>query len=165
MMNPQLMKKVAFRSSMRKFKGSSNETFGVLEYSKPFTYGFLNGEIVTLLSALGVGDQVFLALQDQYLEKLKNALSDQQTAFYFLCAKERFDLAEDVALEGLTKKVREQVGSLIKMELKTFYKNKNGVEKEKVRIWMVNSRILFGVCDYTGTLQEGIESQFSFSSF
>jgi len=50
---------VQFRNSMIKFD-SADDRFCVVKYSKPYTIGRLNIQIVILLSALGVRDEVFL---------------------------------------------------------------------------------------------------------
>ena len=54
-------KKIFFRPSMRKFK-SAHENLEILEWSR-FLPGFLNRQIILLLSALGVHDKVFIHLQ------------------------------------------------------------------------------------------------------
>ncbi|KAI8648971.1 RNA-dependent RNA polymerase [Fusarium keratoplasticum] len=49
-----------FRKSMKKFSGGENHSFAVVDYSKPFSYGFLNDETIILLHALGISHETLL---------------------------------------------------------------------------------------------------------
>jgi hypothetical protein len=86
MINPQKEMEgwVHFRKSMRKFTGCPNETLSVLHYSRPYTFGKLNGELVTLLSSLGISDEVLLQKQKEYFDLIFEASSDPVKAFIFL---------------------------------------------------------------------------------
>jgi len=151
---------VQFRSSMQKFKNCPNNTFSVLDYSKPFTYAYLNGELVTLLSALGIQDAVFLQKQQTYFEFLKLAPVLPQLAFQYFCYKGLPEFAERVLLDGLDRRagrdeLQKKLQKLTKEEFKLSFKQRrnndpNEEDDAKVRILILDSRILFGVCDYTG---------------
>jgi hypothetical protein len=73
---------VHFRKSMCKFTGCPDETLSVLEYSKPYAFGKLNAELVTLLSALGIPDDVFLQKQREYFDMITEAATDPIKAFF-----------------------------------------------------------------------------------
>lgn len=48
---------------MKKFETTHFPVLGVAGWSKPFTFGFLNRQYITLLSACGVDDESFLQKQ------------------------------------------------------------------------------------------------------
>lgn len=152
MLAPNLATKhhVHFRSSMKKFNSCPDDTFSVLDYSKPYTFGYLNGELVTLLSTLGISDQIFIRKQREYFMFLKDALYDPHSAFIFLSYKGEHEMAEKV-LNGIAP-LRDSIRRLQKEEWKGSYDKK---DKERVRIMIPQSRLLYGVADYTGTLKEG----------
>ena len=67
--DPQLEPRtVLIRPSMVKFKSSSFPKFAVCGVSRPYIYGHLNRQLIYLLSALGVPDDNFLALQREYFD-------------------------------------------------------------------------------------------------
>ncbi|KAG4068831.1 hypothetical protein HA402_004979 [Bradysia odoriphaga] len=141
---------IHFRASMKKFTACPDNTFSVLDYSKPYTFGYLNGELVTLLSTLGISDDVFLRKQQEYFMFLQNALLDPHAAFIFLSYKGEHEMAERV-LNGI-EPLQESIRRLQKEEWKGSYDKK---DKERVRIMIRKSRLLYGVADYTETLNEG----------
>lgn len=69
---------VYFRPSMKKFD-STDEQFCIVEYSKPYTFGRLNEQIVILLHSLGVDDENLMAVQQEYLAMLDNIVSGMFT--------------------------------------------------------------------------------------
>src|SRR5258706_9429835 len=82
---------VQFRHSMRKFKvgADGDNTFSVVDdggISRPFVYGRLNNDSVTLLSSLGITNETFLRNHSEYLEKLGSAHTKNETAFEVLSA-------------------------------------------------------------------------------
>ncbi|XP_058113286.1 RNA-dependent RNA polymerase 6-like [Magnolia sinica] len=72
-------KRLSFRPSMKKFK-SNHTTLEVIQWTK-FQPGFLNRQIVTLLSALGVPDEVFMRMQHSMVCKLNQILKNTDVAF------------------------------------------------------------------------------------
>lgn len=142
---------VHFRDSMKKFTSCPDNTFSILDYSKPYTFGYLNGELVTLLSTLGISDETFLRKQQEYFSFSQQAQNDPYAAFIFLSYKGEHEMAEQVLLDGITP-VSDEIRRLQKQEWKGCYDKK---DKEKVRIMIRKSRLLYGVADYTGSLKEG----------
>ena len=140
-----------FRDSMKKFKGSDDLSFSVVEYSKPYSFGVLNDEIILLLSALGVSEDVFLRKQNDYLHFLSRASSDPRCAFRFLCYMNRLDLAERVLIDGV-ELVRSSIQKFVNGEIA---KTLNKRDEQRCRIFIPQSRLLFGVCDSRGILKEG----------
>ncbi|KAG8358760.1 hypothetical protein FVEN_g3747 [Fusarium venenatum] len=140
-----------FRKSMKKFSGGDDHSFAVVEYSKPFSYGFLNDETIILLHALGISQETLLSKQRQHFDLLRNAKTDFRDAFRFLSYVNRPDLAERVLLEG-SESIKPQINSLVNAELKKMLNKKDG---QRCRIFVQKSRLLFGVCDAWDVLREG----------
>ncbi|KAH1747972.1 hypothetical protein KXV52_004173 [Aspergillus fumigatus] len=140
-----------FRRSMRKFSGIEDRSFAVVEYSKPYTYGYLNDEVILLLHTLGVSAEVFLRKQKEHFQRLQESVTEPTVAFTFLCSLNRFDLAEKLVLHGI-ERVSGALRSLVADEHK---KMLNKREDQKCRILVPESRLVFGVCDPRGVLQEG----------
>ncbi|KAF4447211.1 hypothetical protein F53441_9259 [Fusarium austroafricanum] len=140
-----------FRKSMKKFSGGDDHSFAVVEYSKPFSYGFLNDETIILLHALGISQETLLYKQRNHFNLLRNAKSDFRDAFRFLSYINRPDLAERVLLDG-NESIKPQINNLVNSELKKMLNKKDG---QRCRIFVQKSRLLFGVCDALDVLREG----------
>ncbi|KAI1386231.1 RNA dependent RNA polymerase-domain-containing protein [Hypoxylon trugodes] len=153
-LDPRLKKEpilLKLRKSMKKFSGGDDYSFSVVEYSKPYTFGFLNDEVVILLHSLGIPQSVLLKKQEQHFEFLATATRDERAAFRFLSYVNMPDLAEKVVMESLDS-IRPRVNALVNSE---FDKMLNKREEQKCRILVPQSRLLFGVCDAWGVLKEG----------
>ncbi|EME78058.1 uncharacterized protein MYCFIDRAFT_145022 [Pseudocercospora fijiensis CIRAD86] len=138
---------VLFRKSMKKLKDVKDLSFSVVEHSKPYTFGFLNDEIVVLLNALGVSTDTILSKQTEYLQFLDEAYNGEpRAAFRFLSYQNELDLAEKLLIEGVHS-VRKSLRSLVKTE---YSRMLNKYEEQRCRIMLTQSRLLFGVCDPTG---------------
>ncbi|KAK3903257.1 RNA dependent RNA polymerase-domain-containing protein [Staphylotrichum tortipilum] len=139
------------RKSMKKFSGGDDYSFSVVEYSKPYTYGFLNDEVILLLHALGVDRAVFKRKQVEHFQVLSDALHDPRSAFRFLSCINMPHLAEQVLVDSL-ESVLPRLRALVKNE---YAKMLNKRDEQKCRILIPRSRLLFGVCDAWGVLKEG----------
>jgi hypothetical protein len=118
----------------------------------------LNDEVVVLLHALGITQEVLLAKQYQYLNFLRDVgLGKIEAAFQYLSHIDRTDLAEKLLMEGLDS-IQATLGSLVKQE---YARMINKRDEQRCRIMILKSRLLFGVCDPTakdgslGLLKEG----------
>jgi regulator of nonsense transcripts 1 len=141
-----------FRQSMKKFSKATNNTFTVVEYSKPYAFGRLNNDIIVLLSSLGITNDNLLKKQREYHQWITEATSDVSKAVDFLSCLGQYPLAERVLLEGLDKpEVLKQVRSAQREVISKFRKN----DKQKAPIMVHQSRLLFGVCDPLQVLREG----------
>lgn len=143
-----------FRDSMRKFKGAVDHGLYVVDYSKPYAYGYLNDETVLLLHALGVSKDILLGKQAEYLKFLQTASSGSDgghSAFKFCTLTNHMDLAETLLIEGL-EKVLPQVRTLVNQEN---HKLLNKKSERRCRIMVPKSRLIFGVCDPYDVLREG----------
>ncbi|KAK5989570.1 putative RNA-dependent RNA polymerase 1 [Cladobotryum mycophilum] len=139
------------RKSMKKFSGGGDHSFSVVEYSKPYTFGYLNDEIILLLDTLGIDRQMLLHKQQEHFDFLQQATQDPRAAFRFLCYINRPDLAERVIMSSLDS-VQPVIQQLVNAE---YDKMLNKRDEQKCRILIRKSRLLFGVCDAWGVLKEG----------
>ncbi|KAH8825228.1 RNA-directed RNA polymerase [Flagelloscypha sp. PMI_526] len=142
-----------FRKSMKKFTASVNNTFSVVGHSQPFTFGRLNNDVIVLLSALGITNEMFLQKQQQYFNWIIKATDTLEKSFNFLCALRLFDEAENVLLSEDQEKVQKGIRKAQLKELSAF--TKEGTDKFRSRILMEKSRLLYGICDPYGVLKEG----------
>ncbi|CAG8631229.1 5813_t:CDS:1 [Funneliformis caledonium] len=147
-----------FRKSMHKFTCNGPNDFYVVDYSKPYTFGRLNTQIVMLLSSLGVPDDAFLHKQVQYFSRLDSMFTELSIALEDILNAENVALACDLIENGFTEKVLQYVNKLYKHEMGTSLKVKKGrlgaVESEKLRILVKDSRIAFVASDPTNKLQK-----------
>jgi regulator of nonsense transcripts 1 len=156
MLHPELDRErkhfAQFRSSMKKFSKATNNTFTVVEYSKPYAFGRLNNDIIVLLASLGITNDNLLKKQREYHQWITEATSDVSKAVDFLSCLGKYPLAERVLLEGLDRpQVLREVRSAQRGVISSFRKN----DKPKAPIMVHQSRLLFGVCDPFQVLKEG----------
>ena len=142
---------IQFRKSMKKIDVGADMSFAVVEYSKPYNFGFLNDEVVLLLHALGIATSTFVRKQQEHLDFLSTALQDPRMTFRFLSYINEPQLAERVLMDGLDA-VKPMVQSLLNKE---YGKMLNKRVEQRCRIMIPSSRLLFGVCDPFDVLEEG----------
>ncbi|KXN84461.1 putative RNA-dependent RNA polymerase 1 [Leucoagaricus sp. SymC.cos] len=158
MLHPQLDAEkqylAAFRKSMKKFTTTNDITFSVVNYSKPFMFGRLNNDIITLLSSLGVSNEKFLAKQQEHFTWIQRASEDYITAVDLLSCLGDFERAEAVMLKGLDDPdIQNHIRRFQSSEVASLRNQENG--KFRSRIMIHKSRRLFGVCDPFQVLKEG----------
>ncbi|KAL8992132.1 MAG: hypothetical protein Q9169_007346, partial [Polycauliona sp. 2 TL-2023] len=142
---------VQFRESMKKFSGCDDPSFSVVDYSKPYSFGFLNDEVILLLHALGVSGDILVKKQDEYLQFLNSVPFDSRAAFLFFSYINEPELAERVVMDGLDS-IRPTAQSRISSEVNKLL-NKRG--ERRSRILIPQSRLLFGICDPLNVLKDG----------
>ncbi|KAJ3981779.1 RdRP-domain-containing protein [Lentinula detonsa] len=147
---------IEFRGSMKKFRSTIDNTFAVVGYSTPYSFGRLNNEIVVLLSSLGVTNEAFLAKQQAYFTWIEQATSDPVKGFEFLASlgSNYFTEANRLLLDGFTPELLRSIRKAQNSELAAFKKN-DDLKKERVRMLVHKSRRLYGVCDPYRVLREG----------
>jgi RNA dependent RNA polymerase len=118
---------------------------------KPYTYGYLNDEIVLLLHALGISSESLAAKQESFFQVLENATTDPDMAFSYLCSINETSMAEKILIDGL-ESVSKQLNKLVAQEQGKMI-NKRG--EQKCRILVPSSRLLFGICDPRDVLKPG----------
>jgi len=143
-----------FRKSMKKFTTTQDHTFSVVGYSKPYSFGRLNNDIIVLLSSLGVSDSAILSKQQEYFAWISDASKDPIKAFDFLSCLEQYAMAERVLLEGLdSEPVKREIKRLQNSEIAGA--RQELTKKFKSRMMVHKSRRLYGVCDPFQVLKEG----------
>ncbi|XP_042502410.1 RNA-dependent RNA polymerase 1-like [Macadamia integrifolia] len=150
--DPTSTMKLSLRKSMCKYE-SQNTKLDVLAWSK-YQPCFLNRQIITLLSTLGVKDHIFQEKQKQVVDKLDVILTDPLRA---LEALELMSPGENsnVLKEMLICGYEPHSEPFLLMMLQTFRAAKLQELRMKTRIFVSNGRSLMGCLDETGTLEYG----------
>ena len=155
--------KLLIRPSMIKFEAKSFPKICVCEFSRPYTFGYLNRQLIYLLSGLGVEDKNLLEVQEEYFEMIRMVDTDVDAAVTFLQWSNKFVEAETIAHASKTQKnillhdkeIAKFLNSMKKLLCSKDSKDTKEGRKEKLRILIKKSRRLFGVCDETRTLKYG----------
>ncbi|EAU82968.2 RNA-directed RNA polymerase [Coprinopsis cinerea okayama7 len=90
-----------FRKSMKKFKATSDHSFSVVGYSKPYSFGRLNNDIITLIHSLGVTKEKLVAKQQEYFDWIASITqldTDPTAALDFLSCTDKYAEAEAIFL-------------------------------------------------------------------
>ena len=141
---------ICVRPSMKKFATTSHPRLGVCDYSKQFTFGHLNQQYITLLSGLGVEDDVFHDLQISHFKQVQEMCSNPEAAIRILQWQKQSDLAESV----MTTQKMDQLSESVLRRIKKVQANFS-LRSEKLKILVPESRYIFGVCDPYGILEYG----------
>ncbi|KAJ8315323.1 hypothetical protein KUTeg_007473, partial [Tegillarca granosa] len=139
------------RDSMVKFQ-SPSKTLEILQWTRPGQL-FLNRQVITLMSGLGVPDRAFLILQQNVLMDLANMLIDEERAFDELTSVLKNIQYEKARKNGLLLRKEPFFRSI----LITIYKYRvDGIlKKSRIPIHWSKGRIMMGTVDETRTLNYG----------
>ncbi|KAI9119508.1 hypothetical protein K1719_009384 [Acacia pycnantha] len=139
------------RPSMKKFE-STHTTLEICSWTR-FQPGFLNRQIVTLLSALNVPDEVFWNMQEAMVSKLNQMLVDVDVAYDVLM--------KSCADQGSAAAIMLSIGFSPELEphLRGILTSVRAAQlwglREKARIFVSSGRWLMGVLDEVGVLEQG----------
>ncbi|VAH85295.1 unnamed protein product [Triticum turgidum subsp. durum] len=142
---------LSLRPSMHKFD-SSHTVLEVVSWTK-FQPGFLNRQIITLLSSLNVPDAIFSQMQKDMLSNLNNILTDTDVAFDVVttsCADEG-NTAALMLSAGISPGTEPHLKALL---LAIRSSQLLGL-LEKSRIFVPKGRWLMGCLDELGILEQG----------
>ncbi|KAK7351391.1 hypothetical protein VNO77_10806 [Canavalia gladiata] len=143
--------RLSLRPSMNKFQ-STHTTLEICAWTR-FQPGFLNRQIITLLSALGVPDEIFWKMQEAMLLRLNQLLQDADIAFDVLtksCA-DHGNAAAIMLSCGFSPQIEPHLrGMLTSIRAAQLW----GL-REKSRIFVSSGRWLMGVLDELGVLEQG----------
>lgn len=119
---PSLRVKALFRNSMADFAApleamSEVDTLGIVNYSQPYSLGYLDTLAVMLLAETGVPSEYLERIQADYHEILQR-LEDKTYAGYFLRITGNENLLEAFQKEGLTNDIAKELKSLKTKEMK-----------------------------------------------
>lgn len=150
--DPTSSKKLSLRKSMSKFE-SENKKLDILSYSK-YQPCFLNRQLITLLSTLGVKDGVFERKQEESLDLLDEILTDSMRAIDavgLMAPGETTNLMKELLLCDY--KPNEE--PFLSMLLQTFRETKVFELRTKARIFLPKGRTMMGCLDETRSLEYG----------
>ncbi|XP_059448412.1 probable RNA-dependent RNA polymerase 1 isoform X2 [Corylus avellana] len=144
--------KLSLRKSMCKYN-SQNTTLDVLTWSK-YQPCFLNHQIITLLSYLGVKDKVFIKKQRETIDQLNAILTDSliaREALEFMFPGEIPTILKEMLAAGY--KPNEE--PFLFMMLQVLRASTLMDLRDKSRIYVPNGRSMMGCLDETGILEYG----------
>ncbi|PIN21599.1 RNA-directed RNA polymerase QDE-1 [Handroanthus impetiginosus] len=139
------------RPSMKKFE--SNHTILEICSWTRFQPGFLNRQIITLLSALDVQDDIFWRMQETMVSRLDQMLEDTDMAFDVLTAS-CTDQGNTAAIM-LSAGFKPQTEPHLRGMLTSIRAAQLADLREKARIFVPNGRWLMGCLDELGVLESG----------
>lgn len=145
-------RKLSLRNSMLKFE-SQNRMLNVTSWSDSMPC-YLNREIISLLSTLGVEDQAFLSLQEVQLSLLRKMLTNTEAALDILENMGKSDV-KNVLVNMLLQGYKPNGEPYLSMMLHSHYENQLSDLKSRCRIFVPKGRILIGCMDETGILNYG----------
>ncbi|KAK6931654.1 RNA-dependent RNA polymerase, eukaryotic-type [Dillenia turbinata] len=149
--DPRSSFKLSLRDSMCKYESDLTK-LDVLGWSKCQPC-FLNRQLITLLSTLGVQDHVFEKKQKQAVDQLNAILTDA------LKAQEALDVMSGESFYILKKMLscgyKPDEEAYLSMMLQTFRASKLLELRTKTRIFVPRARQMMGCLDETGTLEYG----------
>ncbi|GFZ17486.1 RNA-dependent RNA polymerase 2 [Actinidia rufa] len=145
-------RKLSLRGSMLKFE-SKNRMLNVTKWSDSMPC-YLNREIVSLLSTLGVEDKSFEAIQDQQLRLLEKMLTSREAALNVLESMGEKD-AKSILVKMLLQGYEPNVEPYLSMMLRAHHDSQLTDLKSRCRIFVPRGRILIGCLDETGILEYG----------
>ena len=179
-LNPRLERaKILVRPSQVKFKTKFDCGLGVAGFSQPYTFAHLNKQFIILLSGLGVPDQSFLEIHDELFSLLEKMTSDKEAAMVIMQWRNKYEVSkllmrmttlefntltnggrgkrDELYKEGrATDVMRVLINTRQRLIESDIKRNPDGSEKEKLKILVRKSRLLYGVCDQdSGGLQYG----------
>ncbi|KAJ4961449.1 hypothetical protein NE237_021359 [Protea cynaroides] len=150
--DPTSRMKLSLRKSMCKFE-SQNTTLDVLAWSK-YQPCFLNRQLITLLSTLGVKDRIFLEKQKQAVDELDAILTDPlraQEALELMPSGENSNVLKEMLMCGY----EPHAEPFLSMMLQAFQAAKLNQLRTKTKIFVSKGRLLMGCLDETRTLEYG----------
>ncbi|KAL5553270.1 hypothetical protein UlMin_040671 [Ulmus minor] len=150
--DPTSSVKLSLRESMSKYE-SNLTNVDVLACTK-FQPCYLNRQLITLLSTLGVEDRVFEKKQREAVEQLDSILTDPlraQEALELMSPGESTNILKELLMCGY----KPDAEPFLSMMLQTFRSSKLLELRTKTRIFIRNGRAMMGCLDETRTLEYG----------
>ncbi|KAG6649589.1 RNA-dependent RNA polymerase 6 [Carya illinoinensis] len=143
--------RLSLRDSMHKF-WSDHTTLEICSWTR-FQPGFLNRQIVTLLSTLNVPDEIFWKMQDSMLSRLNQMLVDTDVAFDVLTAScaEQGNAAAMMLSAGFEPQSEPHLRGM----LTCIRAAQHWGLREKARIFVPSGRWLMGCLDELEVLEQG----------
>ncbi|XP_052205932.1 probable RNA-dependent RNA polymerase 1 [Diospyros lotus] len=150
--DPTSSTKLSLRKSMCKYE-SENTKLDVLAWSK-YQPCYLNRQLITLLSTLGVGDYIFENKQREAIYQLDDILTDPlraQEALELMSPGENTKILKEMLMCGY----KPDAEPFLSMMLQTFCAAKLLELRTKTRIFIHGGRSMMGCLDETKSLEYG----------
>lgn len=150
--DPTSSKKLSLRDSMRKYESELTK-LDVLAWSK-YQPCFLNRQLISLLSTLGIWDEIFEKKQREAVRQLDAILTDPlkaQEALELMSPGENTNILKELLICGY----KPDAEPFLSMMLQTFRASKLLELRTKTRIFIPNGRSMMGCLDETRTLNYG----------
>ncbi|KAI8545560.1 hypothetical protein RHMOL_Rhmol07G0048800 [Rhododendron molle] len=150
--DPASTVKISLRKSMLKYD-SENTKLDVLAWSK-YQPCYLNRQLITLLSTLGVKDNIFEKKQKEAVEQLDTILTDPlraQEALELMAPGENTNILKEMLLCGY----KPDAEPFLSMMLQAFRATKLLEIRTKTRVFVPGGRSMMGCLDETRTLEYG----------
>lgn len=141
--------KICIRPSQKKFEKlpeGDNQRFEVCGYSK-FIKSYLNRQIILLLSALGIEDEVFI----KKLYAYRNRLEDEKFILSLIHYDEWNSMFMKMHLSGVNRTNDRLVRSIVSANKEILYRDL----KKKARIYIEEGAYVTGIMDEFGILNYG----------
>ncbi|MCO5610327.1 hypothetical protein L7F22_064563 [Adiantum nelumboides] len=151
--DPKSRYKLSLRLSMCKFS-SSRISLDILNWSRVLP-SYLNREIITLLSTLGVRDSVFENMQASVMENLDMMLSNTKVALDVIQSFNGDSKTNQIMIGMLTGGFHPASEPFLRRMLCTFRASQLMNLRKKTRIFVPKGRLLMGCLDETRTLNYG----------
>ncbi|KAI5078515.1 hypothetical protein GOP47_0006186 [Adiantum capillus-veneris] len=151
--DPRSQYKLSLRPSMRKFS-SSQISLDILNWSRVLP-SYLNREIITLLSTLGVGDSIFERMQLKVMQNLDMMLSNTEVALGVIQSFNGDSKTNQIMIEMLTGGFLPDTEPFLIRMLRAFRAYQLMNLRKKTRIFVSKGRLLMGCLDETRTLNYG----------
>ncbi|WZZ29308.1 hypothetical protein YC2023_012709 [Brassica napus] len=146
--DPNSSKKLSLRSSMRKFH-SDHTKLDVLAWTKEQPC-YLNRQMITLLSTLGISDSVFEKKQKEVVDTLDFVLTDPMKILCLMPPREHTKFLKDLVSCGI-----KPSEPFLSMMLHYIRESKLVELRTKTRIIIPKGRSMMGCMDETNTLEYG----------
>ncbi|KAH7442576.1 hypothetical protein KP509_03G095200 [Ceratopteris richardii] len=150
--HPTSIYKLSLRPSMKKFP-SQQISLDILKHSQ-IVPSYLNREIITLLSTLGVKDTIFERMQEKVVEQLDTMLTDAVVALEVVQSFNR-SVTNQIMEEMLLGGFHPISEPFLRRMLYTFRASQLMDLRKKARIFVPKGRLLMGCLDETRTLDYG----------
>ncbi|KAF7016872.1 hypothetical protein CFC21_030393 [Triticum aestivum] len=149
--DPDSFRNLSLRPSMKKFE-SKSRMFNITSTSKSQPC-YMNREVISLLSTLGIRDEIFESMQQNDMHELDEMLTNREAALSVLgkIGSAETKTASKILLQGYEPSLE----PYLLMILKAHQDNRLTDIRTRCKIHVPKGRVLIGCLDETGELEYG----------
>ncbi|KAM3387510.1 hypothetical protein ACQJBY_010387 [Aegilops geniculata] len=149
--DPDSFRNLSLRPSMKKFE-SESRMFNITSTSKSQPC-YMNREVISLLSTLGIRDEIFESMQQNDMRELDEMLTNREAALSVLgkIGSAETKTASKILLQGYEPSLE----PYLLMILKAHQDNRLTDIRTRCKIHVPKGRVLIGCLDETGELEYG----------